>query len=152
MGLKQLLYTGVAAAYLTLAGCGASTQATTATTAEQVPQEASQERECPPQLLYLAIENGGVTAIFDSDGNDQPDYSEVRRMGPNGQLDQHPFIYGWDLNGDGAANAQTPGEILYDPAKDGLNGNEMTPGQFEQFQRGQREQPTSALESRLQNT
>lgn len=151
MNLKQILCTGVVAAYLALSGCGAATTQTTrlstATTSTAQP-EPSQE-ECPPRLLYLAVVDRGIAAFYDSDEDGQSDYMELRISAPNGQLAPRPFMYGWDRNGDGRANAQTPGEILYDPAMDGFNGNEMTPEQFQRFQQGQREHPTPPLESRL---
>ncbi len=149
MDLYKTLSATIAATYMALAGCGAASQATTTTTANQAAQEPEdQQQECPPQLLQLMVAQGNVTAIFDSDGNGQPDYMEVRLVAEDG-VAAKPFIYGWDRNGDGWIDEDHEGEMLYDPAMDGLNGNEMTPAQFRDFQRGQQAHPTPPLESRL---
>lgn len=150
MELRQLLHAGLAATYMTLAGCGASTtQATTATTPEPVAEETSSEQECPPRLLYIDSHPSGARAFFDSDGDGRTDYMEIRLVTSTGLIAPRPYVYGWDRNGDGNIDPNTPGEILYDPAMDGLNGNEMTLEQFRRFQQGQREHPTPPLESRL---
>ncbi len=147
MRLYKTLSAAIPAMYLALVGCGAATQATT-TTAEHAQGQGNREQECPPRLMHLATVQGGIAAIFDSDENGRLDYMEVRLVGNEGMASQ-PFIYGWDRNGNGSIDEDHEGEVLYDPAMDGLNGNEMTPAQFREFQRGQQVSPTPPLESRL---
>lgn len=151
--MYKTLVAAIPAAYLALTGCGAATPATT-TTAERPAQE------CPPRLMRLAFvqgertgigSTGGIVAIFDSDRDNRPDYMELRLMAPRREIMPQPFMYGWDRNRDGSVSEEQEGEVLYDPAMDGLNGNEMTPAQFQEFQRRKRDQLAflSSLESLL---